>query len=76
MSGAPPPEISATRVRQGRRSGRIVWVLLISVVLVSLAFAVIWASHAGSFRAAQHRSTPTTHAAATFHTPTPAQTQP
>ncbi|HWL83283.1 MAG TPA: hypothetical protein VNR89_20215 [Roseomonas sp.] len=41
---APMPEkpLDATPARQGRTTGRVRWVLLISVVLVILAFAIAW----------------------------------
>jgi len=41
---APMPEhpVSATEARQGATTGRVRWVLLVSLILVIVAFALAW----------------------------------
>jgi len=44
-----PADLSAVEARQGRPGRPIVWVMVISIALVTLGFAALWAVHAPTF---------------------------
>ncbi|HZK98981.1 MAG TPA: hypothetical protein VFC47_03690 [Caulobacteraceae bacterium] len=72
MTGTPrPPDVAATRARQGARSPHMIWVLIVSVVLGAVVVVAAWAWMSGGLSRAGKRSAATPADAAAFHTPAP-----
>jgi hypothetical protein len=68
MSTVDRNQVAATDARQGWRSGRVIWVLVISVLLAAVALALVWAGYLGHF-AKDQPATTTPTGASQFHTP-------
>ena len=60
--------VPATRARQGRWGRHVLWVLIVSVMLSAVALVAVWLWLSGDLAGTEHRSTPTAHQAAAFHT--------
>jgi flagellar basal body-associated protein FliL len=69
------PDLNATEARQGRRGMHVLWILVISLALVTVAFAVIWLSNAGPLSDKHGAKEAQPSAAATFNAPEPAARQ-
>jgi hypothetical protein len=66
------PDLDATHARQGRRGLHVFVILVVSLTLVVIAFAVIYATHAGGFAVRNGSKEAPPSAARTFNGPEPA----
>lgn len=61
--------VEAQYVRQGRRGAHVVWILATSLVLVVVAFLVVWGLHMGPFAATEDSPQAQAAEASDFNTP-------
>jgi hypothetical protein len=66
-----PPEIDATRARQGLSNRNMLWVLIASLALVIVGFLIAYAWHARDLTSVQHNAR-ARHVAGQFVAPQPA----
>ena len=69
------PDLNETQARQGRRGRHVLMILVISLALVIVAFAVIWLTHADDLAGTGGQQTAPPSAAAAFDAPEPAPIQ-
>lgn len=61
--------IEAQYVRQGRRGTHVLWIMLISLALVAVAFLAVWGLHMGPFASADRNAAALPSEAAKFDAP-------
>jgi flagellar basal body-associated protein FliL len=66
------PDLNETEARQGRRGRHVLMILVISLTLVIIAFAIIWLTHSDDLAGAGGQQSAPASAAAQFDAPEPA----
>ncbi len=69
------PDLNETQARQGRRGRHVLMILVISLALVTIAFAVIWLTHSDDLAGPGGQQIAPPSTAARFNAPEPAAIQ-